>query len=88
MASKNGFSYDEWLKICKSHYSVDPVTFTVTSLASGPQHLKTWTHGSEISAQEHVFKLMNYMHYNHYERAGVSDTIEFRYIPEATEDKK
>lgn len=86
MAKKNGISYDEWMKICKSHYSIDDVNFIVTSLAHGPNHLKTWKYSSEYECQEQVYKLMSWMHYNHHEREGC-ETIEFRYNPLEKKDE-
>lgn len=85
MARKNGFSYDEWLKICKSHYSIDPLTFTVTSIAHGPDHAKTWSYSTELAAEEQVYKLMTWRYYDHYERDGC-ETTEFKYVPDSARE--
>jgi len=86
MAKKNGLNYDEWMKICRSRYSIDPVTFTVTSLASGPSHLKTWAHSTELTAEEHVHELVSWSYYDHHERDGC-ETTEFRYVPPSNLEK-
>ena len=80
VAAKQGTSYEEWLKIASALYSIDEETFTVTSVARGPDHKRTWPAQDEFEAQQKVYELMGWKHYDHFEREG-SDATDFAYVP-------
>jgi hypothetical protein len=79
-AKRNGMNWDEWMKICKSRYSIDPVTFTVTSIANGPSNGRTWLCQSEYEADQRIYELTGYTEYDHHIREG-HETVDFRYNP-------
>lgn len=88
LATANGLSYEEWLDKVKRHYIVDPETATVTSIASGPDHLKTWEYSSQLQAHRQVYKLMYWMTYNHFLRTGeYAITKKLRYDPDSKQSK-
>jgi len=80
LAARQGMSYEEWLKVANSLYSIDG-NYTVTSIARGPDHMQTWETSSEIAAKERIYKLLAYKRYDHFERDA-----NFAYVPEGNQE--
>ncbi len=80
MASALDMSYDEWLKIAKSLYTISGNT--VTSIARGPENAREWIEESAYDARERVFKLIYWKYYDHFVRGG-----NFTFVPEEKETK-
>lgn len=81
-SSGNDTPYEEWLEKVKKLYKTEGVT--VTSLASGPDHMKTWKLNSAWQAKKKVLQLIYWMYYNHFLRDG-AQTKELRYDPDGEE---
>jgi len=75
--ANNGMGYEEWLEKAKQIYKINGSI--VTSLASGPDHLKTWDTGSHWQAQKKVLQLIYWLYYEHFIREN--GTKDFRYDP-------
>jgi len=69
-ADKTGMSVADWERQARKYYTIDPVTFTVTSVAKSPDTDKaeTWECVDLIDAEEKVLQLLDYKWTDHFER--------------------
>lgn len=74
LAKAMDMDYETWLKHAQSLYKIDGTI--VTSIARGPDNEKQWDHDSHYEAREHVFKLISWKFYDHFERGA-----DFTYLP-------
>lgn len=79
LAKAMDMDYDTWLNHAKSLYRVDGCL--VTSIARGPDHERQWDHDSHFEAREHVFKLISWKFYDHFQRGS-----NFTYLPTSSKD--
>ncbi len=84
LAVRQGISYEQWLKIAHSLYSIDG-NYTVTSIARGPDFARTWANSSEIEAKEKIYELVKIKNRDHFERPERSGN--FAYVPELPKEE-
>jgi len=65
-----------WNKVCASLYKIDPVSFSLTSIANGTENEKVWEFDSEWEATKHMHKLVRYKFRDHFGRGH-----DFRFNP-------
>ena len=65
LAAKMGMDYDEWLTQARRYYTIDPTTFTVTSIAMAQDKPRTWLCDSLETAEFKVIELIEYKYYDH-----------------------
>ncbi len=68
LAEKMGMDYDTWLAQANKYYSIDPATFTVTSIARTQDKPQTWLCSNLEDAQLKVIELIEYKHYDHFHK--------------------
>jgi hypothetical protein len=69
LAHKSGMSYEEWMTQAKKFYAIDPVQWTVTSVARSPNTApQYWGCTDEYDARCRVLQLLRYKFHDHFNK--------------------
>lgn len=75
LAENFGMDYETWSKLARALYKIAP-DCTVTSIARGPEHERSWPCKSKSAARDKIVQLITIKKYDHFVKGH-----DFAYLP-------